>query len=322
MIEIWFPSKEEADEAADDLSDFGRPERRKRTETFHDRSEYLSSTYEEAVEKLEELSESEEESEEDSKRARLLTRALSVTKSLFESGDHEEILEAETREEAEDRLCEVAEDLEEYGELRERVEKSMEEYMEASREEGAEVEFPDEASEDLEEYSLSRNFLVEPVLDSVFRYGGEDDPLEKFTDDVHLEVTPVTDWFEDVEKTLELKSQVVHGLKLDVEHVLHHEEVLDRLKGRNTVNPPEEIFYGFLSLGMIAGEILSTVRGRKKANYQEFVDEVVESVNNSVREGKEEKILLNTTRDTVEHLVKGLKRAGYVRKKGNKISEV
>ncbi|KXA91546.1 hypothetical protein AKJ64_04655 [candidate division MSBL1 archaeon SCGC-AAA259E17] len=58
MIEIWFPSRENAEGMAENLPDFGRPERLERIETVHEETEYLALTYGEARERLEELSES------------------------------------------------------------------------------------------------------------------------------------------------------------------------------------------------------------------------------------------------------------------------
>lgn len=319
MIEIWFSSREEVEGVAEDLSDFGRPERLERTKTIHEETEYLTLAYEEALEKLEELS----ESMVDGNPARRLAEALSITRSLFESGDHEKLLAYEARWEAEKRLYEVVDELEDLKDLRERIERSLKEALEAARgKEEQEIEFREEISDYFEEYSFLKSFLVDPILNSVLEYENEDDPLEAFTRDVHLDVTPISDRFDHVEKRIDLDASVIHGLKLDVEHVLRFEEVMECLEGRGSVNPPEEIYYGFLTLQMIVDEILSTVRGKKKARYDEFVDEVVERVNTTVHGGEAEKVFPHTTRETVESIVKKLKRAGYVRKKGNKISEV
>ncbi|KXA93892.1 hypothetical protein AKJ65_05810 [candidate division MSBL1 archaeon SCGC-AAA259E19] len=320
MIEIWFSSREDAEEMAENLSDFGRPERLERIETVHEETEYLALTYEEACERLEELSESMEGEENFAQR---LAEALSITKSLFESSDYEKILACETRRGAEKRLYEVVDELENLKDLSEGIERSVREALEGAREgEEQEIEFPGEVFDDFGEYSFSKSFLIDPVLDSVLEYGREDDPLESFTCDVHLDVTPVSDRFDDVEKRIDLDAMVIHGLKLGVEHVLHFEEVMDSLEGLRPVNSPKEVYYGFLTLRMIAGEILSAVRGRRKARYDEFVDEVVERVNTTVRGGEAEEVFPHTTREAVESIVKELKRAGYVRKKGNKISEV
>ncbi|KXA98313.1 hypothetical protein AKJ37_00560 [candidate division MSBL1 archaeon SCGC-AAA259I09] len=319
MIEIWFLTEEDAEAAAEDLSDFGRPERLEKIDTAHRETAYLASPYEEAREKLDELGESMQGEE---NPARLLADALSVARSLFESGDYEDVLECETRRAAEKRLYEVADGLADLEELSERVERSMKEALEGAREEGErEAELPEEFLDDFGEYSFSKSFLVDPVLDAVLEHGERDDPLEAFTEDVHLDVTRVSERFDDVERRIDLHARVIHGLKLGIDHVLHSEEVLDSLEGRPPVDPPEEVFRRFLTLRMIAEEILSAVKGRKKDRYDEFVDEVVDRVNTAVRGGEADKAFPHTTRKAVEFLVRKLKRAGYLRKKGNKISE-
>ncbi|KXA89770.1 hypothetical protein AKJ61_02220 [candidate division MSBL1 archaeon SCGC-AAA259B11] len=165
------------------------------------------------------------------------------------------------------------------------------------------------------------NFLVSPIIDIMEMHARAEAPLEAFTHDVHLDVTPISGSFDDLQRRVDLEAHLTYTVELGIEHVLHMKDVIQRLKGVRLLNPREGILYRFLILRLIADEILWTVRGKKKAPYEEFVRDVKEGINTLVHELGEEEVLPYTTGETVKHIVKKLKRAGLVRKKGNKISE-
>ncbi|KXA98105.1 hypothetical protein AKJ39_02520 [candidate division MSBL1 archaeon SCGC-AAA259J03] len=327
MLELRFASKKDAEEVVDELSEFGRPNLDKRVETRFDPSEFLTAGYEEAMAELEEVEE-ELDSEEGRNPAELLQKALTVSRSLFESGDYVEITDARTRGEAEDLLYETADELKDVGEVKERVDQAMREFageFKELRREGEKPEtrpeVPEGVSDDFARYSLLMNFLVSPIIDIMEMHARAEAPLEAFTHDVHLDVTPISGSFDDLQRRVDLEAHLTYTVELGIEHVLHMKDVIQRLKGVRLLNPREGILYRFLILRLIADEILWTVRGKKKAPYEEFVRDVKEGINTLVHELGEEEVLPYTTGETVKHIVKKLKRAGLVRKKGNKISE-
>lgn len=319
MFELWFESKDEADRVAENLSDLAHPERRRKLDTTHEISEYLTLSYEEALEELEELS---EEIELDNDPASRLIRALSTTKSLFESGNYEKLIECQSQEEAEDILYDTVDGLAEVKELKERIEETIEEASEVADEgKSPEPDLWEKTSDDFEEYSMQMNFFVSPILDSLTEYANKDDPLEAFTENVYLDVTPISNRFDDLETSIDLESRVIYGLKLDVDHVLHSEEVVKSIEEIEPLNPPEEIAYGLLGMRILITEILSAIRGRKKVGYDEFVREIEERIHTTVRGHEDGRLFPYTDKETVRYVVRKLKRAGFVRRKGNKISE-
>lgn len=297
-------------------------------ETRFDPSRFLDADYDEAMDELEKLDE-ELDLEEEENPVKLLKRALKVSKSLFESGDFAKIADARTRGEAGDLLYETVDELRDVEEVKERVGQAMREFVgdfEGLEEEGEDLrnrpEVPEDASDDFGRYSLLMNFLVSPIIDIVERYGRVEDPLEAFIRDVHLDVTPISDRFDDLQRRVDLKARVTYAVELDIKHVLHMEDVVQRLKYMRFINPPEGIFSRFLTLRLIADEVLSVVEGRKKAPYEKFIKEVRERINASVHElGEGEEALPLVSDEVVRLIVRELKRRGLVRKKGNKISE-
>ncbi|KXB09307.1 hypothetical protein AKJ35_00995, partial [candidate division MSBL1 archaeon SCGC-AAA833F18] len=329
MIELWFESEEDAEKAADELSEFGRPTLGKRVDTRFSIYKFLEANYEEAVKELEEMSE-ELDLEDEENPIEHLKKALTITRSLLEDGNYKKIAEAPDKIKAENILYKTVNELESYRELKERVNqhirKLAEETEESDEEERkltADPEVSEEASDDLARYSLAMEFLINPVLSIVKKHASEENPLESFERNVHLDVTPISDRFDDLKQRIDLEARMTYTVKLGIEHVLRMEDVIQRLRDAKFLNPAEEVLYRFLTLHLIASEVLSSVRGKKKTPYEEFVRGVKDRINTSIRElGEESDALPYTTGEAVRWIVQKLKRVGLVRKKGNKISEV
>lgn len=326
MLELWFSGREEADKAEDELSKFGDVVRSRRVESDTDEHSVLSKPCEEAIEYLdEEIGE-----EEDEKSApAMYKQALETIKDLLESGDYEEILAAEDNEEAEERLYDAVEDLEHVRELKERVSREYEESSEGDEEEDTEEGEDDEEEEEgqevtreeMQELFSMRNYLVSPILDVLRDLEDEEDPLETFLDDVDLEVSSAGGQFEDLDSEVRVQSSVGYGLRLGIDHVMHANDVLGKIQQFRVTNQPKNVIYGLINLHVIAEEIISKVRGKKKVMYNEFVAEVQDEINDVTQELEGGKLRPVTDEDTIDYVVRKLKRAGYVRKKGNKISD-
>jgi len=316
MFQIWFLSKEDAEKAAENLSEFGRPQLQSKVETSHEITHYLTLPYEEALGKLEEVGESMKGEE---NPVTHMAGVLSVIRSLFETGEHEKLIEVENVAEAENRLYETVEGLEDLKELKERVDQVMEKSIKAAIKEG-DPELTKKAYEDFEEYFTMRRITVEPILDTVGEYMYEDDPLGAFLQNVHLDVTPIANQFDGLKQTITLNTRVIHGLELDIGHVLHSDEVLQRLGDPERLNSPTEVIYGLPALRIVADEILFSIEGRE-VSYEWFVGEVVENINTSVYEDEGGEVLPYTTGETVERIMGELEEAGLISKEGNRISE-
>ncbi|KXB01463.1 hypothetical protein AKJ44_02510 [candidate division MSBL1 archaeon SCGC-AAA261F17] len=329
MIELWFESEEDAEKAADELSEFGRPTLGKRVDTRFSISKFLETNYEEAVKELEEVSE-ELDLDDEENPIKHLKKSLTITRSLLEDGNYKKIAEAPDRMKAENVLYKTVNELESYRELKERVNQHIRKLVEETEESGeeereltAEPEVSEEAADDLARYSLAMEFLINPVLSIVKKHASEENPLKSFNRNVHLDVTPISNSFDDLKQRIDLEARMTYTVKLGIEHVLRMEDVVQRLRDAKFLNSAEDVLYRFLTLHFIASEVLSSVRGKKKMPYEEFVRGVKERINTSIRElGEESDALPYTTDEAVRWIVQKLKRVGLVRKKGNKISEV
>nr|AGF93405.1 hypothetical protein FLSS-25_0006 [uncultured organism] len=329
MLELWFSSREEAEKAENGLSKFGEIERMKKVDPSANERTLLSKSYDEAIEYLDEKIE--EEEDEDSVPANF-KKALETTKNLLESGKHDWILAADDREEAEERLYDTAEELEYIRKMKERVNRNLEEKRDSSAEkEEKESETEEETEEEEEEQKVTREemkklfslrrFLVNPILTILRNLEREEDPLDTFLDDVSLDVSIARGQFEDLESEVEVNTTLIHGLKMGIDHVLHASDVLEKIQQFRIINNPKESIYGLINLQIITNEVLSEVRGKKKAMYNEFLEDLRKSINGTTQELEDGKLRSMTDEDTLDYIVRKLKRAGYVRKKGNKISD-
>lgn len=327
MIEIKFGTREDAVKAVKVLSKFSNPRIGKKLE-FRTQDEcYLNLGYDQASLKLKEAKKIIEKSMENGDNpAEYLLKALDLLKMLFESGKYLELVDVEEADEIEDKLFEVSEELKDIKNLKKEIEEGSEEFMkilskrlEQTKEEDEELNFPPkEILIKIAKLNQMRDFLLKPIIESLFRHSGAEDPYKSFVENVYLNVTGIADFFEeDIRIKISSEVHVSYILNMDIGYIFQEEEFLNALSRLPILN--EEVFDEVTVISTIAEEILSTLKVMRKAKYEKFVHKVAEKINETVYNTGDFDISTRIHEDVVEFVIKDLDRVGLIKTKGKRI---
>jgi hypothetical protein len=228
----------------------------------------------------------------------LLVKALETVKMLFESGKYLEIVNA--------------------GDLGETLYDVVEELGDIKK-------FKDmgiiDVEDDVNHLSWKRLFLTGPIVEMVYKYKDNPDPLASFMKCVYLNVSELVDFFEEEEVRLQLLSEtyVRYTLVLGLDCILQ-EDCMNALYELPVVN--DELLDKISTIFSIVDGIIHTLQKNGKMDYEDLIYSAIRMINQKMYVTEEVDVLSYLNEETVKYFIQKLDKTGIIQIKRNTVKYV
>lgn len=185
---------------------------------------------------------------------------------------------------------------------------------------GCDSELPENNYLDkLFELTWKRQFLMNPIIESVYFHKDSQDPYSSFMDGVYLNVHKLADLFNASDFRMKVSSDIYvsYILDLGLEFILQKEDLINSISELPVVN--ENIVEEIQLVSVISDGILSLIEEAKKVKYRKFIFDVHESINGELFGNEELDVEFNVDSEFLELIIKDLNRIGRIKTKGKKI---
>ncbi|NYB53017.1 MAG: hypothetical protein HVN35_10740 [Methanobacteriaceae archaeon] len=164
-----------------------------------------------------------------------------------------------------------------------------------------------------------KQYLLRPIIESVYFHMKSEDPYSCFMDGVYLDIGQLPDLFDASDFRIRMESNIYikYFLTVGIEFILQMEDFMETLNDFDMVN--EDVFEEVKMVSIIADQILSVLEKNKKVKYAKFMQEITEKINGGFFCFEDIDVEFSVDPEFIELIIKDLSRIGFIKTKGKKI---